>query len=233
MANTLIEPTETQGMLRPNTKQAENAIIGLKCVLIMEFVSIFFLYLEYSLLSSVSSKPTSEEAINANYDQQQFFSIISLFVYFISIVTFLKWFRRAYYNLGIRVSSLSCSNIRAAISWFIPIVSIYKPYQILKEMYRKTNYLLVQRYPETEGILPMKLLHVWWFFYIVLNIIAFILTYLYLNIDSVKDILTINGINTAFSLVNISLSILTIKVVRRYAEAERLMARIRDENNEI
>src|SRR5690606_36047142 len=226
--NILTEPTETHGMLRPNTKRAKNAIMGLKCVLIIEFVAIFFLYLEYSLLSSVSSKPTSEEAINASYDQQQFFWVIYVGVDIVSTITFLKWFRRAYYNLGIRVSPLSSSNIRAAISWFIPIVSIYKPYQILKEMYQKTNYLLVQRYPQTEGILPMKLLHVWWFFCIVLNILAFILAYLYLNIDSVKDMLTINGINTAFSLVNISLSILTIKVMRRYEEAERLVAKTPD-----
>src|SRR5690606_24159471 len=142
MTNILTEPTETHGMLRPNTKRAKNAIMGLKCVLIIEFVAIFFLYLEYSLLSSVSSKPTSEEAINASYDQQQFFWVIYVGVYIVSTITFLKWFRRAYYNLGIRVSPLSSSNIRAAISWFIPIVSIYKPYQILKEMYQKTNYLL-------------------------------------------------------------------------------------------
>src|SRR5690606_14520485 len=190
MTNILTEPTETHGMLRPNTKRAKNAIMGLKCVLIIEFVAIFFLYLEYSLLSS---KPTSEEAINASYDQQQFFWVIYVGVYIVSIVTFLRWFRRAYYNLGIRVSPLSSSNIRAAISLYIPNMSMYMTYQILKEMYQKTSYLLVQMYPQTEGILPMKLLHVWWFFCIVLNILAFILAYLYLNIDSVKDMLTING----------------------------------------
>ncbi len=72
MTNTLTEPTETRGMLRPNAKRAKNAITLLWIILILEFVSIFLDYLQYALLSSPE---ISEEAANTNDTRQQIFGV--------------------------------------------------------------------------------------------------------------------------------------------------------------
>ncbi len=55
------------------------------------------------------------------------------------------WFRRAYFNLHQKVSYLSHSEGWAAGSWFVPIVNLYRPYQIMKEIYVETKELFTKR----------------------------------------------------------------------------------------
>src|SRR5690606_42143233 len=93
-------------------------------ILILEFVSIFFDYLQYALLSSPE---ISEEAANTNDTRQQIFGVTYLICFIVSAVMFIRWFRRAYYNLSQKDEYLSHSNKDTGICWFLPVINLYKP----------------------------------------------------------------------------------------------------------
>jgi len=85
------------------------------------------------------------EAAESNDLRQLVIAIISMVVALISAVTFIMWFRRAYFNLHSRVSKLSFTEGWAAGAWFVPIVNLGRPLNIMQELYNKTAALLKEK----------------------------------------------------------------------------------------
>ncbi|MDR0666202.1 MAG: DUF4328 domain-containing protein [Campylobacteraceae bacterium] len=132
--------------LKPNEQRAKKAIILIWIVLILEIVSFISSYMQYDLLQTFANGGyISPEAADANDNREQIIGIFCLIAYIISAVTFIMWFRRAYYNLHQEADSLLYAEGWAAGSWFIPIINLYRPYKIMKELYVKTKELLQKR----------------------------------------------------------------------------------------
>ncbi len=101
--------------LRPNERRAKNATILIWIVLIMEiaaFVSHFFQYI--LLQSAANGEAISMEYATSNDLRERIIAIIYLIVFLVSAFTFIQWFRRAYFNLHLRVNYLSHSEGWAA-----------------------------------------------------------------------------------------------------------------------
>ena len=81
--------------------------------------------MQYDLLQTVANGGfISDEAVEANDTRESFLGIIYLIAYIISGITFIMWFRRAYFNLHQKVSWLNHSEGWAAGCWFVPIVNL-------------------------------------------------------------------------------------------------------------
>ncbi|AYN04196.1 DUF4328 domain-containing protein [Flavobacterium sp. 140616W15] len=132
--------------LRPNEQRAKNAMLLIWIVLSINIVSLISNFLQYNLLHTVANGGfiTPDEA-NANDSTQQIILIIYLIFFIISGVTFIQWFRRAYYNLHLKVDNLSHSEGWAAGCWFVPIISLYRPLQIMKELYNDSDFYLSKK----------------------------------------------------------------------------------------
>ena len=67
-------------------------------------------------------------------------NIVWLGLYVASIMVFLNWFRRAYCNLH-RIDSTVPDHAEAATaySWIVPFVNLCRPYQIMKQIWEKTQ----------------------------------------------------------------------------------------------
>lgn len=94
--------------LKPNEKRAKNAIILIWIMLAFDIISFISGYFQYNLLQSAANGvEISIETANANDLREQIIGITNLIVFFISAITFILWFRRAYYNLHLKLSFLS------------------------------------------------------------------------------------------------------------------------------
>ena len=132
--------------LKPNEQRAKAAIILIWIVLILEITSLVSSYLQYDLLQRISSGAiVSSFTAAANFIRQQIIGYVYFIAYVISAITFIRWFRRAYFNLHLRVDHLSNSEGWAAGSWFVPIINFYLPYKIMKELYQETQNLLFKK----------------------------------------------------------------------------------------
>jgi hypothetical protein len=79
------------------------------------------------------------------------------------LVAFLAWFRQAYRNLpALSEEAFHHSSGEAVLSFFIPILNFYRPYQITKQIWRASDLSAVD--PGQRVVFSSALVGYWWAF---------------------------------------------------------------------
>ncbi len=216
--------------LKPNGQRAKNAIILIWIVLALEIISLISGYFQYDLLQSAANgaKISLETAI-ANDARERIIGILFLIAYIISAVTFIQWFRRAYFNLHQKVSNLALSEGWAAGSWFVPIVNLYQPYQIMKELYRETSELLIRKGIIVDSNLKANSIGIWWTLWIITNLIGQSVFRYSMQAKSIDELTISTVAGMIGKIVGIPLALITIKVIKDYSNIETLLTEVKDE----
>jgi hypothetical protein len=148
--------------------------------------------------------------------------LVTFIVNIISAVTFIQWFRRAYFNLHSLVPNLTFTEGWAAGSWFVPMISFFRPFQIMVELYNKTIEKLEERKLIENQNFDISFLKLWWALWILVFVID--LKRLVISRSDMIDSLKQNTIIDMFQcLVYIPLSLLTIKVIKEYSNFENIL----------
>jgi hypothetical protein len=215
--------------LKPNGQRAKNAITLIWIVLAMEIVSLVSGYFQYDLLQTAANgAEISMETATANDTREQIIAIVFLIAYIISAVTFIQWFRRAYFNLHLKVNHLSHTEGWAAGSWFVPIVNLYRPYQIMKELYQETKDLLTKKGLSFNQKFTTGSLGWWWTLWIISNIIGQIV-FRYPS-ETIDELIGGTVASMIGNIVGIPLALITVKVIKDYSNVEPLLNEIKDED---
>lgn len=216
--------------LKPNGQRAKNAITLIWIVLALEIISLISGYFQYDLLQTVSNGgEISMETANANDTREQMIGIVYLIAYVISAVTFIQWFRRAYFNLHQKVTYLAQAEGWAAGSWFVPIVCLYRPYQIMKELYQETKELLIKIGININSNFTTSSLGWWWTLWIINNIIGQFVFRYSMKAESIDE-LTISTVASIIgNILGIPLALITVKVIMDYSNVELLLSEIKNE----
>jgi len=219
--------------LKPNEQRAKNAITLIWIVLAMEIASLISGYFQYDLLQTAANGGViSTETATANDTREQFIGFIYFIASIISGVTFIQWFRRAYYNLHQRVNHLSQTEGWAAGSWFVPIVSWYRPYQIMKELYQETKELLIKKGLSVNENFTTDTLGWWWALWIINNVIGQFIFRFSLKAESIDELTSSTITSMISNVVGILLALITVKVIKDYANVETLLIEIKEEEEE-
>ncbi len=218
------------GNLKPNGQRAKNAITLIWIILALEIVSLISGYFQYDLLQTVANGgDISMEAADSNDTREQIIGIIYMIAYVISAVTFIQWFRRAYFNLHMKVNHLSQTEGWAAGSWFVPIISLYRPYQIMKELYRETKELLTKKGLTISENFSTNFLGLWWTLWIISNIIGQFVFRYSMRAETIDELTTMTIASMVLNIIGIPLAFVTIRVIREYSKVEPLLGEINDE----
>ena len=205
--------------IRPNLKRAKLAQLFIWLVMALDIISIFFSYLQYNLLKSLqNNEEVTDQMLNSNDTREQIIGILYLIVFIISTVTFIQWFRRAYFNLNIR-TNCSHSEGWAAGSWFVPIISLYRPYQIMKEMWDKTTNLIKSKtsdYAENSTMI----IGLWWTLWIVSNYIGKYVLKSAFKAETIENFLNSTIGDMTMSIIGIPLAIITVAIIKSYSLKE-------------
>jgi hypothetical protein len=220
--------------LRPNGQRAKIAIMLIWIVLTVEIISLLSDYLQYDLLQTVANggQITTETATD-NDLRQKIIAIIYLAVYVISGITFIKWFRRAYYNLHLKAETLSFTEGWAAGCWFVPIISLYRPNQIMKELYQETQRLLSKNDKNYESNLTTHSIGWWWALWIISSFLGQFVFRYSLKAETIYELTTSTISSIIASIIGIPLAIITVKVIKDYSEIEPLLYKLKDEEDEL
>ena len=210
-------------LIKPNIQRAKIAQNMIWLVLIIELVSIYSSYLQYDLLKSIQNgKIISDQVANTNDSREMIIGFIYLVIYVISGVTFIQWFRRAYYNLNNRIK---CKHSEgwAAGSWFVPIISLYRPYQIMKEMSIETTSLLKEK---TNSHVDSKteLIGWWWALWIASSWAGNYIMRISFKAETLENYINSTLGNIFLSFLGIPLAIITVKMIKTYSEKEEQLA---------
>lgn len=209
--------------IRPNSKRAKVAIMLLYIVLIFEVFTLVSDYFQYELLSRIVNRGefTIEEA-TSNDNRQQAIAIFFIIALIASMITFIRWFRRAYFNLHVRAKTLQYSVDDALWCWFIPILNFFRPYNIMKDMYTASEELHYQRKNFVPSPLNHSLMGFWWAFWVLSRIAdQFALRYT-LRADGTDEMIN----STLFTMISSGIGIvgglLAIAVVQNYSAMENM-----------
>lgn len=142
------------------SSKAQIAIFCLAAVILLDLVSIVTDYMEFILLNNIDS--ASEQEINSNDNRQMIIGLATLGMLLVTATFFLIWLHRANKNLSpLGVTGMKFTPGWAVGYWFIPIMNIYRPYQVVEEIWKASS-------PEPESNLSWQslktpnLIQGWW-----------------------------------------------------------------------
>lgn len=215
--------------LKPNGQRAKNAMVILWILLGMEIISLISHYLQYDLLQRVANgaQVKSIEA-SANDVRELIVSIIYAITYIVFLVMFIQWFRRAYYNLQIKVPHLLFTDGWAAGSWFVPILNFYRPFQIMREIHTETIELFEQKGVSNAKI-STSYLGWWWFLWITSGLIGRISSNISMDSESIRELTNSTMVEMISNVVSIPLILLFLKIVSDYSKVEPILFELKDE----
>ncbi len=156
--------------LRDNQQRANNAKIWIKLSLVSYALGLVYsIYLFYM---------TSEGGAIRTMEDLQLFGIVTMLIglfaltaFIGSAITFIQWFRRAYYNAHQVFTGLRYSEGWAAGAWWIPIFNLFGPYQIASDFYKKTESLL-RKEGLHEGKSKFSTVGWWWGFWVASSVLG-------------------------------------------------------------
>ena len=218
--------------LRPNEQRAKNAVLLIWIVLAMDIISITSDFFQYKLIYAAGQGELPTEAAAASNDsRQQIIGIVYIIASILSCITFIQWFRRGYFNLHQRVNSLSYSEGWAAGGWFVPIISLYYPYRIMKEMWRETDYIISKNNSTYRSNTNISIVGWWWTLWIIVEFVGRFVAKYSLRADTIDELLTSTLSSMVQSVISIALGLVTIKIVKEYSQMETQLAQIPFETN--
>lgn len=216
--------------LRPNGQRAKNAITLIWVILALEIISFISSYFQYDLLQTAANGgEVSTEWANTNDKREQILGIIYLIASVISAMTFIQWFRRAYYNLNLKVGHLAQTEDWAAIGWFVPFICLYTPYLIMKELYQKTKELLDKNGEHLYEIFSTRALGWWWALWIINNAFGQFVFRYSMKAESIEELTTSTIASMVGNIIGIPLALITIKIIKDYSNVEPHLLEQEDE----
>ncbi len=206
--------------IKPNSQRAKNAIILIWCVMILDFTSLVSSYLQYDLLATVDAGGfISEGTAELNDNRELIIGLLYSITSIISIITFIQWFRRGYYNLNIR-KNCAHSEGWAAGSWFVPIISLFRPYQIMKEMWIETSKMIADKTSDTLKSSTV-VIGTWWTLWIITNYVSNYALKSGLKGETLSDYMNSTIADIVTSILSIPLAYITIVMIKHYAHKEQ------------
>lgn len=110
--------------------------------IITALVAIYSDYLQLLFLAEAAEWHVSAEAAEANDARQTAVGALRIIVFLACAVAFLFWIHRAYSNLtalGNLKAGLAYSPTWAVVGFFIPLINLFLPYRVVKEIWDKSD----------------------------------------------------------------------------------------------
>jgi hypothetical protein len=207
--------------IRNNSTRSKIVIFIFLILIVVDIVDTIFQGWRYTLLLGVQQNPASfSEASFALSDIiLQALAIGNVVILILVIVFFIRWFRRAYYNVhAIPGSYVSFSEGWAAGSWFVPFLNLVRPFQIMRDIWVETQRVITHR---LQGNQPVTLVGIWWAAYLVHVIFDSFFTRNFRNPQNVDEWVTATEVQIVSNVLNIAGAIMAIVLVKKMQVFER------------
>lgn len=215
--------------LKTNSTRAKIAEISLWICGVLFILSLFSNILEFFLFKNAQDGiMVGFEEVEKNNLRQIIISFTQGFAFIFSSVTFILWFRRAYYNQEAKFEYMYSSNGWAIGSWFVPILNLFKPYQLMKEIHQNLQEYFVKNHFGELKLYDPKIIDMWWGLCLFLNISQGIVRIILLKSAFPERLMKISIAFIIIDILHILLTYLTIKIIRNYNQMELIILKQRE-----
>ena len=188
------------------------------------------LYILYDLRDGVD---VAQEQLEASDLYVGFLGIAQTVMYIVSAVFFVRWFRRAYANLH-RIGLKDLKHRESMTFWgfVIPIVSLFWPYQIMREVWDRTQSEIkrivrsdYERNKDTYWI------GIWWFLFLVSNIIGrYFIKSLFDEPANIEEFIELSHVTFVSDVLTILEALAVIIIVSHITKFEKKLYSLRNVN---
>ena len=207
--------------IRDNTARAKQIVSIFWIMLGISIINLGSLAWQYILVKDAQEHPANidlDTLRNSDF-LRVIINSVNFIVLILSMVFFIMWFRRAYYNLH----ELPWHNARytegwAAGSWFIPIISLYWPYQIMIDIWRGTQNAIRERFGEPQ---PSTLVGWWWALFITNNFFAYIVAFANRDNNDLDGLILGTKIEFFGEFITIAAIIVAIRMIQQTSNFEK------------
>jgi hypothetical protein len=88
-----------------------------------------------------------------------------ILAYIVAGILFLRWLNTSYENIARAELHQSYNGYWAIWSWFVPIMNLFAPYQIMQETYKGTQYAQHRNINQTKDSPQLN----WWWFVLIVS----------------------------------------------------------------
>jgi len=227
------------GFLEPYESSRPRAYVAMSLFavnILMHLIAVVSVFMQIDLLYKVMEETTqvTREQVLANDAREALVHYLVFASYIVTAIGFLIWVYRAYKNLRPLGANPDTTPGWAVGYFFIPILNLFRPFQIFQEMWRESD-------PETvvaSGIRPMHafiedsskslLVIFWWGLWLLLNIMGWIAFSWNRNAQILNDYILASWINMASDLLTmiaaIACIIIIMKITNRQDEKIKRLA---------
>ena len=155
----------------------------------------------------------SEAEAQANDSRQQIVGLLWVALYLLTVVIFGCWIVRANKN----VRALGAEELRMTPGWavgyfFVPILSLWKPYQAMKDLWRASHNPTDWRSAGAGSVL-----RAWWTLWILSNVLGYMSFRLLMDAQEVKGLRQATHVDMASDAVHIPLCLVAMALVAQIA----------------
>ena len=210
--------------LRFNGQRAQNTIIVTSIYWVIYVYYVITSYFNYDPSFDMKIAPL----IDIHIKWSETFSYIQLSLEITQSIVFMQWFRRAYYNLHRNVDNLAYTDGWAVAGWLIPIINLYRPFVITKELYIETERILEEKYSITFKKTNITVLIIWWIINVFSNITAWLIIFSVFFMNNKEGIGIYYKLASINHILFIIVTLIHLKIVKNYSDMENLWKKFED-----
>jgi ABC-type multidrug transport system fused ATPase/permease subunit len=210
-------------LLRENDQRNKLAYAFIMAMTILSCISLCLELVGIVILNKLINGAFIEDATLDLFDtSMQINGIIYIAIFIGAIVTFIMWFRRAYFNVhDFAITPPQYTEGWAAGAWFVPILSLFRPSQIMKEIWFETIAYLQNKTPNAPMEPPMGKLNLWWGTWVTGSILANISSRLFAKSEELDEMIIGYYADGIVSILMIISGITLLQIIREYGELEK------------
>lgn len=144
--------------------------------------------------------------------------LLSLAVFALTIlsaVAFIRWMRRAYYNLTAVGIVVEYDDSWAVTGWIVPIVSLFRPYTIMREIWQRTQRM------GYGYVTSHALLRVWWALFLLRSATGIVTSLIANQVNTLEGIRAQLLWLAGAAVFDLAALFVTMKVIRRITDFEQ------------
>ena len=182
---------------------------------VLDVVGAVSTYSEIQLLNRAMEQGIGEEEANSNDRRQFIIGVLQTIAVIFAAVAFLMWIHRVHRNLP----ALGARRLQYSPGWavgyfFIPILNLFRPYQVTKEIWRGSDPQAA--FSEHSGLSEIStpaLLPIWWTFWIVANLAGRASARMSLRAESLDEMITSSWVTLVADIASAVAAVLALRLV--------------------
>lgn len=218
----------------PLGRRALLARAALAAMVAVDLVAVFSGLAEYSLLVRLETEDVPVDELDASDRRQLIVAVVQTIVFAFAAFFFVRWLHHAYRNLRpLGAHTLRYATHTAVWSWFVPILNLWKPKQVINDVWRASDPAAPrdQNLEDWSDKDPPLLYGFWWLFFVVLNFVYNAALRLDVRAEELDELQLASLVTIVADALSVAGALLALAVVRQTtrrqeSRAERLRSDI-------